>query len=125
MNTLSRLAVGALLSTVASATIFAAQRPLRPADVDALPSKPADTKIPYGTDPLQYGELRLPKGKGPFKVAVVIHGGCWVSNFATLQNTAALSDALRDAEGIEHHVGEATLHAMQSFLQQNKPGVEK
>ena len=35
------------------------------------------------------------------------------------------TDALRDAEGIEHHVGEATLHAMQSFLQQNKPGVEK
>ena len=70
---------------------------LRSADVDALPSKPADTKIPYGTDPLQYGELRLPKGNGPFPVAVVIHGGCWVTNFATLQNTAALADALRDA----------------------------
>ena len=73
-----------------------AQR-LRPADVNNLPSKPADKKIAYGDDPLQFGELRLPPGKGPFPMAVVIHGGCWVSKFATLQNTAALSDALRDA----------------------------
>lgn len=85
-----------LLSVVAGVSILAAQRPLRPADIDALPSKPADTKIPYGSDPLQFGELRLPKGKGPFPLAVVIHGGCWVSDFATLQNTAALADALRD-----------------------------
>ncbi len=97
MNTLSRVVAAALLSVVASVSIFAAQQRLRPADVDALPSKPADTKIPYGADPQQFGELRLPKGSGPFPVAVVIHGGCWVSNFATLQNTAALSDALRDA----------------------------
>jgi acetyl esterase/lipase len=96
MNTLSRVMAAGLVSVVASASLFAAQQRLRPADVDALPSKPADTKIPYGTDPLQFGELRLPRGKGPFPLAVVIHGGCWVSNFATLQNTAALADALRD-----------------------------
>ena len=73
-----------------------AQR-LGPRDIDALPSKPADAKVSYGTGELQFGELRLPKGNGPFPVAIVIHGGCWVSKFATLQNTAALSDALRDA----------------------------
>ena len=73
-----------------------AQR-LGPRDVDKLPSKPPDARISYGNDPLQVGELRVPQGKGPFPVAVVIHGGCWVSKFATLQNTAALSDALRDA----------------------------
>lgn len=77
-------------------TLVDAQR-LRPRDVDALPSKAPDTRIPYGSDPLQFGELRLPSGPGPFPVAVVIHGGCWVSKFATLQNTAALADALRDA----------------------------
>jgi acetyl esterase/lipase len=97
MNTLSRVVAAALLPVVMGVSIFAEQQRLRPDDVNALPSKPADTKIPYGNDPLQYGELRLPKGNGPFPVAVVIHGGCWVSNFATLQNTAALSDALRDA----------------------------
>jgi acetyl esterase/lipase len=41
--------------------------------------------------------LRLPKGPGPFPVAIVIHGGCWVTRFASAQNTAALADALRDA----------------------------
>jgi acetyl esterase/lipase len=97
MNTLSRLVAAALLSVVASVSIFAGQRALGPADVAALPSKPADTRIPYGSDPEQYGELRLPKGSGPFPVAVVIHGGCWVSNFATLQSSAAMADALRDA----------------------------
>jgi acetyl esterase/lipase len=78
-------------------TLTFAQQRLSPRDVDALPSKPADTRIPYGSDANQYGELRLPKGAGAFPVAVVIHGGCWVSKFATLQNTAAFSDALRDA----------------------------
>ncbi len=70
---------------------------LGPRDIDALPSRPADVREAYGSDPLQFGELRLPPGKGPFPVAVVIHGGCWLSAFANLQNTAALSDALRDA----------------------------
>ena len=92
MHILSRVIVVAAIATSMSQT----QR-LRPADINNLPSKPADAKIPYGSDPLQFGELRLPPGKGPFPVAVVIHGGCWVSNFATLQNTAALADALRDA----------------------------
>jgi acetyl esterase/lipase len=86
----------AVIIAVALGGLLQAQR-LRPADIDKLPSKPADAKIPYGDDPLQFGELRLPKGAGPFPVAVVIHGGCWVSKFATLQNTAALADALRDA----------------------------
>jgi acetyl esterase/lipase len=77
-------------------TVLSAQS-LRPADVDKLPSKPADARIQYGADPLQFGDLRLPPGKGPFALAVIVHGGCWVSSFASVQNTAALSDALRDA----------------------------
>ena len=86
-----------MLAVALSAVAVYAQR-LGPRDIDALPSKPADTKIPYGAaGDMQFGELRLPKGKGPFPVAIVIHGGCWVSKFATVQNTAALSDALRDA----------------------------
>jgi len=41
--------------------------------------RPYDARISYGPDSLQYGELRLPSGSGPFPVAVVIHGGCWLS----------------------------------------------
>jgi acetyl esterase/lipase len=70
---------------------------LRPQDVNKLPAATADHRIPYGSDPIQFADLRLPKGKGPFPVAVVIHGGCWISRFADLQNTAPLSDALRQA----------------------------
>ena len=73
-----------------------AQR-LRPRDVDALPSRAADHRIAYGRDSLQFGDLRLPNGPPPHPLVIVIHGGCWVSHFASLQNTAALSDALRDA----------------------------
>jgi acetyl esterase/lipase len=38
---------------------------------------PADRHLPYGADPLQFGELRLPDGPGPYPVAIVIHGGFW------------------------------------------------
>ncbi|HKA47074.1 MAG TPA: hypothetical protein VKD68_02855 [Methyloceanibacter sp.] len=53
----------------------------------------------YGSNALQFGELRLPKGNGLFPVAVVIHGGCWTKGFATLRNTAPLASALA-AKGI-------------------------
>lgn len=64
-------------------------------DVNALHSAAADQKIAYGKDPLQFAELRLPHKPGPYPVVIVIHGGCWVSKFADLHNTAALADALR------------------------------
>jgi acetyl esterase/lipase len=74
-----------------------AQRMLRPADIDALPSKPADARIAYGPDSMQFGDLRLPPGDGPFPVAIVIHGGCWVERYASVRNSSAIADALRDA----------------------------
>jgi acetyl esterase/lipase len=74
----------------------AVAEPLRPEEVDALISDPPEARIAYGKDPEQFGDLRLPQGKGPFPVAIVIHGGCWVSTLATVQNTAAAADALRD-----------------------------
>jgi len=66
------------------------------ADVNALHSKPADHRIAYGTDALQFGDLRLPSGAGPYPVAIIIHGGCWLAKIADLQNSAALADALRE-----------------------------
>lgn len=68
---------------------------LRPSDVDNLPSEKADARIQYGNDELQFADLRLPKGKGPFPVVLIVHGGCWYSPYADLQNTAAIADALR------------------------------
>src|SRR6185295_19859531 len=45
------------------------------------PAPAADQRIAYGKDESQFGELRLPKTAGPHPVAVVIHGGCWVSQY--------------------------------------------
>jgi acetyl esterase/lipase len=42
-----------------------------------LPPPPADARVAYGTDPDQFGDLRLPKGKGPFPLVMNIHGGFW------------------------------------------------
>ena len=70
---------------------------LRPQDVDKLPSTPADKRISYGADPQQFGDLRLPKSQERRPVAVVIHGGCWLSHYADVQNTAALASALTAA----------------------------
>lgn len=49
----------------------------------------------YGDDALQIGELRLPpRGKGPFPVAVIFHGGCWTREGGSLRDTAALAEDL-------------------------------
>jgi acetyl esterase/lipase len=71
---------------------------LRPQQVNALPSSPADHRIQYGSGPFQFGDLRLPKASHRHPVAVVIHGGCWKSKHgdltADLENTSPLSSAL-------------------------------
>jgi acetyl esterase/lipase len=36
---------------------------------------PADARIHYGSDPLQFGDLRLPPGQGPHPVVIFLHGG--------------------------------------------------
>jgi acetyl esterase/lipase len=45
------------------------------------PTPTSDHRIQYGKDSLQYGELRLPKGAGPHPIAIIIHGGCWLSEY--------------------------------------------
>lgn len=50
-------------------------------DIQKLPSPAGAQRIAYGSDPSQFGELRLPLGKGPYPVVVVIHGGCWFSEY--------------------------------------------
>jgi acetyl esterase/lipase len=66
--------------------------------ISSMPATPADHRIHYGNDPLQFGDLRLPKGDGPYPVAVVIHGGCWRSE-NDLQHISHLSEALTN-EGV-------------------------
>lgn len=46
-----------------------------------LPPPPADARISYGDDPLQFGDLRLPPGPGPHPLVIVIHGGFWRARY--------------------------------------------
>ena len=67
---------------------------MSPEDVNALPVTAPTLVEAYGPDKVQVGELRVPTGKGPFPVAIIIHGGCWTKGFAQMRNTSALADAL-------------------------------
>ena len=70
--------------------------PVTWAEIAALPVPSAAHRVEYGNGPFQFGELRLPEGAGPHPVAVVIHGGCWRSEY-DLQHISHLSAALTRA----------------------------
>jgi acetyl esterase/lipase len=57
---------------------------------------PANARIPYGSDPLQFADLRLPEGDGPHPVAVVIHGGFWRAKY-THEHIGHLCAVITDA----------------------------
>lgn len=57
---------------------------------DVAASKP-DLIVHYGSGAKQFGELRLPKGRGPFPVAMLVHGGCWTAGMGSPRNMAALA----------------------------------
>ena len=56
----------------------------------------AQTKIPYGADPMQYGELYLPGGEGPFPVVTFLHAGCWRSSERMMNSYRAMAKAMTD-----------------------------
>jgi acetyl esterase/lipase len=65
-------------------------------DVLATPPPPPDARIPYGAHASQFGDLRLPPGPGPHKVAVLVHGGFWRAQYdlAHLGHLAAALTAI-------------------------------
>ena len=67
-------------------------------DILTLPPPAVDAHLPYGTDPNQFADLRLPKTKGPFPLVMNIHGGFWRAKY-TLAHTGHLCAALT-AKGI-------------------------
>src|SRR5437016_1300976 len=56
---------------------------------------PANERLSYGKDPLQFGELRLPAGTGLFPVAILIHGGCWSAKLGNLPEAVTSFELLR------------------------------
>jgi acetyl esterase/lipase len=60
------------------------------------PPQPADARLTYGPEPLQFGDLRVPPHAGPHPLAIVLHGGFWKANF-NLIHTGHLCVALGEA----------------------------
>ncbi|WGM39378.1 alpha/beta hydrolase [Caulobacter sp. NIBR1757] len=82
----------------ANAAVEAATPLLSFRDLLGRPRQKADERIAYGADPLQFGELWLPKtpaGKA-LPVVVLIHGGCWRADLPGLELMDYLAADLRD-----------------------------
>src|SRR3546814_11286561 len=77
----------ALIGTSSSAW----SQEIGPHEVDALPVTTPTPVARYGAAQLQFGELRVPQGKVPFPVAVMIQGGCWLEKFTDLPNLARVA----------------------------------
>jgi pimeloyl-ACP methyl ester carboxylesterase len=60
------------------------------------PPAAADARIAYGPEPLQFGDLRVPRGDGRCPLAVVLHGGYWQATY-NLIHTGPMSIALTEA----------------------------
>ncbi len=65
---------------------------LDPDTINQLPaSKPMLVEAYAKLSPHQTGELRIPKGRGPFPVAMLVHGGCWIAGLGSPRNMAPLA----------------------------------
>ena len=79
-----------------------------PTDLLKMPVAPGARRISYGSDPLQFGELRVPPGRGPHPVATIVHGGCWVAKLGNLDERAVALDLLRPMAAALTALGIAT-----------------
>jgi acetyl esterase/lipase len=59
-------------------------------DANLAASKP-DATLRYANHPRGFAELRIPKGDGPFPLAVIYHGGCWKTGIASQAYMAPLA----------------------------------
>jgi acetyl esterase/lipase len=84
------------LTAIAPLAIACVRQGQSSRDILTRSAMPPDHRISYGPDEFQFAELRLPKGPGPRPVAIVIHGGCWLSQYG-LSYMGHLSAALAEA----------------------------
>jgi acetyl esterase/lipase len=93
-----RLLVAALAACAcacAGATA-APPKPMTLAAYMALNGPVPNATFAYGSAPSQYAELFVPGGRGPFPVAVLVHGGCWTREFGGINQLRNLAAALAE-----------------------------
>jgi acetyl esterase/lipase len=71
-------------------------KPISYQEVAALTALAPTLRESYGADSSQFGELRLPAGKGRFPTIVLVHGGCWLSQY-DYRYLNAMAQALADS----------------------------
>jgi acetyl esterase/lipase len=92
----ARRLAGAVFCGVVAAHAVHAQQLIATSEIGTLAAGPPDQKIQYGPAPQQYGNLRLPKGRGLHPVVIFIHGGCWLSAF-DITHAGSFEQALADS----------------------------
>ncbi len=93
----------AFLALAAMSTSVMAQTPApSPAklltwpELTKRPKPMPDATVDYGTDQMQKVDVWLPRGKGPFPVVVMVHGGCWTTSIADRSLMNWIADDLRN-----------------------------
>jgi len=100
-----------IVSGLLSLALFSAALAGQSRDPVALanaPVPPGAERVAYGSDPLQFGELRVPASKGPHPVAIVVHGGCWLARLGNLDPRAVAMDNMRPLAAALTEAGIAT-----------------
>ncbi len=96
-----RLLLASLLVSIAAMSVPtaapAADRLTWP-DLTSRPKPVADATIAYGPDQMQKVDVwlpRSPRGKAPFPVVLMVHGGCWTTSIADRSLMNWIADDLR------------------------------
>ncbi|WP_335303393.1 alpha/beta hydrolase family protein [Sphingomonas adhaesiva] len=88
-------ALAALLPAAPSCAAMTAPTLLTWADLTRRPRPQPDATLDYGDDRMQKVDLWLPRGKGPHRVVVMVHGGCWQTEIADRRLMDWIADDLR------------------------------
>src|SRR5262249_54929945 len=97
-----------LLLFLAAVTLTVTAQDRGPLDLATAPVPPGAKRIAYGTDPLQFGELRLPATKPPHPVAVVVHGRRRLAKLRDMDVRAVAMDNMRPLAAALSDAGIAT-----------------
>ena len=87
------LGLAAALSLIAAAPALAAPQTF--SDLLAKPRGAATVHVAYGAEPEQFGDLWLPEGPGKHPVVVLIHGGCWLAEYPSVELMAYMAKDLQ------------------------------
>ncbi len=99
MTWVNRASHGVFISALVFSGKLMATEPMTLHDYMTLSGPPPSEHIAYGTAPSQYVEFFKPQGNGLFPVVLLVHGGCWVSQYGGIVQMRNIAGALA-AQGI-------------------------